>query len=238
MKKIKQTQPGLLPASTKMPLDCRADYRLRQMGVGVLSAAELLTIVMGKGTTTPEQYRRANHTLAQTETLVGLSQMTVDELMTAALLTETEAVRIKAAIELGRRAMVTLPAERMQVRSPADVANLLMTEMMVLEREELRVVLLDTKNYILKVETVYRGNVNTAVIRVAELLQPAIRYNAPSMIMVHNHPSGDPSPSPEDLRCTELVQEAAKLMDIALLDHLIIGRSRFVSLKERGLGFR
>jgi DNA repair protein RadC len=97
---------------------------------------------------------------------------------------------------------------------------------------------LDTKNYIIRIVTVYKGNVNTAIVRVGELFRDAIRHNAASIIVVHNHPSGDPTPSPEDVRVTEMVVEAGKLNDIAVLDHLIFARNRYVSLKDRGLGFR
>lgn len=124
-----------------------------------------------------------------------------------------------------------------QVRSPADVANMVMLEMGLLDHEELRVVALDTKNWVVDVATVYKGSVNTAVVRIAELLRLPVALQCCAMIMLHNHPSGDPSPSPEDVRITELVRQSATLLNIDLLDHLIIGRNRYVSLKERGLGF-
>ena len=125
----------------------------------------------------------------------------------------------------------------MQVRMPTDVANLMMTEMGLLEREELRVVSLDTKNYVAGIDTLYQGSVNTITVRVAEVLRMPITHNATAMILLHNHPTGDPTPSPEDVRLTELVVDTARQMDIELLDHLVVGRNRFVSLKERGLGF-
>ena len=132
--------------------------------------------------------------------------------------------------------MATAPHERPQVRSPADVANLLMLEMGLLEQEHLRAVLLDTKNVVLRVANVYAGNLNTAVVRVGEVFREAIRANCASIIVVHNHPSGDPTPSPEDVRVTEQLVEAGRLLDIDVLDHLVIGRNRYVSLKERGSG--
>lgn len=123
------------------------------------------------------------------------------------------------------------------MRSPADIANLLMLEMGLLQQEHLRAVLLDTKNQILRVATIYEGSLNTAVVRVGEVFRPAIQANCASVIIVHNHPSGDPTPSPEDVRVTELLVEAGKLLDIEVLDHVVIGRNSFVSLKERRLGF-
>ena len=114
----------------------------------------------------------------------------------------------------------------------------LMAEMSFLEQEHLRVMLLNTKNQVLGISQVYIGNVNTSVVRAAEVFRPAIRQNCPSIIVVHNHPSGDPTPSPEDVAVTQQLVEAGKLLDIEMLDHIVIGSgNRFVSLKERGLGF-
>jgi DNA repair protein RadC len=124
------------------------------------------------------------------------------------------------------------------VRSPIDIANLLMLEMSLLEREELRVIVLDTKNVVKTIETLYQGSVNSAVVRVAEVFRSAIMYNGVSVVLAHNHPSGDPTPSPEDVRVTELIYETGQRLDIDVLDHLVIGGNRFVSLKERGLGFK
>ena len=112
-----------------------------------------------------------------------------------------------------------------------------MAEMSLLEQEHLRVVLLDTRNFVQRIVTVYIGSLNSAVVRVGELFRPAVKDNAAALIIAHNHPSGDPSPSPEDIRVTREVVKAGQLLDIQILDHIIIGRGRFVSLKERGLGF-
>ncbi len=145
--------------------------------------------------------------------------------------------QLKAALELGRRMLIQSPDERPQVRSPADAANLVMSEMALLEQENLRVMLLDTKNRVLDTPTIYVGSLNTSLIRVGELFREAIRANCASLIVLHNHPSGDPTPSPEDVAVTRQIVEAGKLLDVEVLDHLIIGQQRFVSLKERGLGF-
>jgi DNA repair protein RadC len=135
-------------------------------------------------------------------------------------------------------AIVESPQDRPRIGSPADAANLVLAEMGLLEQEQLRLMLLDTKNHVLKVPTVYVGNLNTSLIRVGELFRHALRTNnCAGMIVVHNHPSGDPTPSPEDIRVTERIVEAGELMNVEIMDHLIIGRRRFVSLKERRLGF-
>jgi DNA repair protein RadC len=148
-----------------------------------------------------------------------------------------KAVEVKASLEIGRRLMTASPEERPRVTSPGDAANLLMSEMMFLEQEHLRLILLDTRNRVISTPTIYVGSLNTSVVRIGELFRAAIRDNAAAFIVVHNHPSGDPSPSPEDVNVTRQIVQAGRLLDIELLDHVIIGRQRYVSLKERGLGF-
>jgi DNA repair protein RadC len=144
-----------------------------------------------------------------------------------------------AALELGRRFVSLAPEERMVISSPKDVANLVMAEMAAFDQEHLRVVLLNTKNEVLSIQEIYIGNVNSSVVRPGEVLRPAVRDNAPSVIVVHNHPSGDPTPSPEDIAITRDLLAAGKLMGIELLDHLVVGSgNRYVSLNEKGLGFR
>ena len=113
----------------------------------------------------------------------------------------------------------------------------MLAEMSLLEQEHLRLVLLDTKNYVLGIPTVYVGSLNTTMIRIGELFRYALKENCAAVIVAHNHPSGDPSPSPQDCIVNKKIVEAGKLLDIEVLDHIIIGRGRFVSLKERGLGF-
>jgi DNA repair protein RadC len=126
--------------------------------------------------------------------------------------------------------------DRLQIRSPADAALLLLGEMGALDQEQLRVVLLDTRNRVMSVETVYVGSLNAAIVRPAEVFREAVRRNACSVIVAHNHPSGDPSPSPEDIATTRTIIAAGQLLDIETLDHLVIGQG-WVSLKERGLAF-
>ena len=117
------------------------------------------------------------------------------------------------------------------------MADRLILQMGRLEREELRVVMLDTKNHVLRVATVYQGNVSSSLVRVGELFRDAVRLNAAGVILVHNHPSGDPSPSPDDLHLTAEALAAGRLLDIQLLDHLVIGHDAYVSLRDRGVAF-
>ena len=127
--------------------------------------------------------------------------------------------------------------QRIQIKTPTDAAALAMVQMSHLDQEELRVIALDTKSRILAFSTVYRGSVNSALIRVGEVFKDALRLNATSIIALHNHPSGDPNPSPEDCLLTRQLVEAGKLLDIDCVDHLVIGHGKFVSMREKGLGF-
>ena len=133
--------------------------------------------------------------------------------------------------------MADWPSGRWTIRAPKDVADRLVLQMGRLEHEELRVVLLNTKNVVLRVVTVYQGNVSSSLVRVGELYRDAVRLNAAGAILVHNHPSGDPTPSPDDLHLTAEALAAGRLLDIDLLDHLVIGHDAFVSLRDRGVAF-
>jgi DNA repair protein RadC len=181
--------------------------------------------------------RLAERFLAQFGGLSGLAIASLTELQEVKGIGLAKAVETKAALELGRRLLANSPEHKPQVSSPADAANLLMSEMCLLEQEHLRLILLDTRNRVLSTPTVYVGSLNTSVVRVGELFRFAIRENAAAMIVAHNHPSGDPAPSSEDIKVTRQIVKAGKILDIEVLDHLVIGRQRYCSLKERSLGF-
>jgi DNA repair protein RadC len=215
----------------------RPRERLLQVGERALNTSELLAIALRTGIGGENVIRLAERLLAQFGGLPGLARASIEELTGVKGIGPAKAVEIKAALELGRRLLASTPEERPKVTTPADAANLLMSEMMFLEQEELRVVLLDTRNQVLASPTIYRGSLNTSVIRIGELFKAAIRSNAAAVIIAHNHPSGDPAPSPEDVNVTREIVKAGKLLNIDVLDHIIIGRQKFVSLKERGLGF-
>jgi DNA repair protein RadC len=215
----------------------RPRERLLQVGERALNTSELLAIGLRTGIGGENVVRLAERLLLQFGGLPGLARASIAELQMVKGIGPAKAIEIKAALELGRRLLASTPEERPKVTAPADAANLLMSEMAFLEQEHLRVVLLDTRNRVLATPTVYVGSLNTSVIRVGELFRSAIRDNAAAVIIAHNHPSGDPAPSPEDINVTRQLVKAGKLLDIDVLDHIIIGRQRFVSLKERGLGF-
>lgn len=126
---------------------------------------------------------------------------------------------------------------RWTVRAPSDIVDRLTLDMADLEQEQLRVIVLDTKNHVVRVVTVYQGNVNSAQVRIGELFRDAVRLCAPHVIIVHNHPSGDPTPSPDDLHLTSEAIAAGRLLDISVLDHIVIGRDGWVSLRDRGIQF-
>jgi DNA repair protein RadC len=225
------------PMIRDMPVGERPRERLIHYGAQALSNAELIAIILRTGVGGENVLRISERMLAEHDGLPGLSRATVTEIQGVHGVGPAKAVQLKAALELGRRLLASGPEERPRVTSPSDAANLLMSDMMFLEQEHLRLILLDTRSGVLATPTVYIGSLNTSVIRIGELFRRALKENAAAMIVAHNHPSGDPTPSPEDVQVTRRLVEAGQLLDLSVLDHIVIGRQRFVSLKERGLGF-
>lgn len=237
---METTQPGSVPYQPRicdMPEAERPRERLTHVGPQALATSELLAILLRTGSGSESSLRLAERILNHFQGLSGLGRAALDELIKIHGVGPAKASEILASIELGRRLSVATPAERVRINSPADAAGLVQYEMSLLEQEHLRVILLDTRNQVKRIETIYVGSLNSAMVRIGELFRPAIRYNAAAVIVVHNHPSGDPSPSSEDVRVTREIVRAGRLLDISVLDHLVIGRGRYVSLKERGLGF-
>jgi DNA repair protein RadC len=221
----------------EVPPSERPRERLALRGVGGLTSAELIGLLWGSGTRGRSAVDLAADTLARHDGLTGLARTTEHELATIPGIGPAKAAQLVAAFELGRRLLADWPAARWTIRAPADVADRLILQMGQLEREELRVVILDTKNHVHRVVTVYQGNLGASLVRVGELFRDAVRLNAAAVILVHNHPSGDPTPSPDDLHLTAEALAAGRLLDIALLDHLVIGHDAYVSLRDRGVAF-
>jgi DNA repair protein RadC len=215
----------------------RPRERLRQRGAAGLSNAELVALLWGTGGAGRSVVELASDAVALTGGLSGLAAASTMELEALPGVGAARAAQLAAAFELGRRLLADWPSGRFSIRGPHDVADRLVLQMGRLEREELRVVLLNTKNVVLAMPTVYQGNVSTALVRVAELFRDAVRQHAAGLILVHNHPSGDPSPSPDDLHLTSESIAAGRLLDVPVLDHLIIGHDAYVSLRDRGIGF-
>lgn len=219
----------------ELPLRERPRERLKECGVAALSNSELLAIILRTGTAAENVLGLANRLLSKFGGLVGIARASFGELCTLQGVGQAKAAQLKAALELGRRLSATQPEDKTVVRSPQDVANLLMADMALLDQEHLKVVLLTSKNQVISVCETYKGSVNTSIIRPSELFREAVRENCPAIIVVHNHPSGDPDPSQEDIATTEQIVKAGKILDIEVLDHVILGRQRYVSLKERGV---
>ena len=215
----------------------RPRERLARLGAQSLANAELIAILLRVGVPGENAVQVGQRLLQHFGGLSGLHRADFQEVCAQHGLGAAKASQIKAAIELGRRLALESPEERPSIHSPQDAADLLMYEMGALEQEHLRVLLLDTRNRVLHIEEVYQGSLNSSQVRVGELFKAAIRRNAAAIIVAHNHPSGDPSPSPDDIAITRAIVQAGKLLDVDVLDHVVIGRGRFVSLKERGLGF-
>lgn len=215
----------------------RPRERLARFGPQAQSNAELIAILLRVGVEGENAVQVGQRLLNKYGGIRGLHRADYAMLLDEHGLAEAKASTLKAAIELGRRLTLEAPEERPSINSPKDVADLVQYEMQALEKEHLRVILLDTRNHVLEILEVYRGSLNASVVRVSEIFTPAVRRNAASVLVVHNHPSGDPSPSPEDVAITQRLVQAGKLMEIEVLDHIIIGQGRYVSMKERGLGF-
>ncbi len=213
----------------------RPRERLEQLGPQSLSTAELLAILLRVGMPGENAVQLARRLLRQFEGLPGLQRASFAELKAQRGIGTAKAAQIKAALELGRRLQLAQRGERPRISSPDDAAALLLYEMSALPQEHLRVLLLDTRNQVIKIHDVVRGSVNAAQVRIAEIFRQAVLTNATAIILAHNHPSGDPTPSADDIALTRQAQEAGRLLDIQVLDHLIIGDNRFVSLKARGL---
>ena len=233
-----QGRASYQPTIREIPAQERPRERLREHGPRYLNNAELVAILLRTGIAGENAINLATRVLAEFEGLGGLARVGYAELHGQRGLSDAKTCEILAALELGRRIASLAPEERAQISCPQDAANLVAAEMALFAQEHLVVLLLNTRNMVVARRTIYIGTVNSSAVRPAEVLRPAVRENAPSIIVVHNHPSGDPTPSAEDVAVTRDLVAAGKLMDIELLDHLIIGQGgRFTSLKEKGLGF-
>jgi DNA repair protein RadC len=222
---------------TDLATEERPRERLLHLGPQALAASELLAILLRVGVLGENAVQVGQRLLKNFGGISGLQRAPMEELCNQRGIGKAKAAQIKAAIELGRRLKLESPDERPAINSPADAAALVLYEMSALEQEHLRVILLDTRNRVLEIVEIYKGSVNSSQIHVGEIFKAAIRRNAPALIVVHNHPSGDPTPSPDDAAVTRAIVQAGKLLDVDVLDHMVIGQGRWVSLKERGLGF-
>lgn len=220
----------------EMPDHERPRERLRDYGPEALSDAELLAILLRVGVSGINVVQLSQCLLIEHGGWRGLQSASFQHLQKWHGMGEAKTAQLKAALEIGRRLAMLGFDERFQIRSPSDVAKFMQIEMSHLDQEHLKVICIDTKNRVIKVHSVYVGTLNSAGLRVGEVFKEAIKLNSAAIIICHNHPSGDPTPSSEDVLVTRQIIEAGRLLDIDVLDHLVIGQGRYVSLRERGLG--
>jgi DNA repair protein RadC len=222
------------PMLRDMPVSDRPRERMMQVGPGALSNAELLALLLRTGSAEESVMSLACRVLNQCDGLRGLKSASFEELTAIKGIGPAKALLIMAGLELGKRMSSSLPLERIIVRSPKDVAGVMMEELRYHTQEHFVCLYLNTKNHIIGRETIFIGSLNSSIVHPREVYKEAIRRSSASVICLHNHPSGDPAPSREDIEVTRRLQEAGRILGIELLDHIIIGDGQFYSLKEKG----
>lgn len=216
------------------PQNERPRERFVQNGPQSLSNHELLALLLGTGSREESVLQLANRMLAQFEGLRLLKDATLEELTQIKGIGMAKAINVLAAVEVGRRIASHTLDERYVIRSPEDGAKYLMNEMRFLTQEHFVCLYLNTKNQVIHKQTIFIGSLNASIVHPREVFKEAVRRSAASVICLHNHPSGDPTPSREDIEVTKRLAESGKIVGIELLDHLIIGENKYVSLKEKG----
>ncbi|WP_126427947.1 RadC family protein [Brevibacillus marinus] len=217
-----------------VPLYERPRERLLRQGTAPLSDAELLAILLRTGYRRETCYELAQRLLSAFGSLHGIAQASHQELLKIKGIGPVKAVELHAAFELGRRLAKSDRKEGQPIRMPRDAAELLMPEMRHLTQEHFVCLFLNTKNQVIGKHTVFVGSLDAAIVHPREIFREAIRRSSASVICLHNHPSGDPTPSREDITVTRTLRDVGELIGITLLDHVIIGDGCFVSLKEQG----
>ena len=222
---------------TDLAAEERPREKLAQLGAEKLEKAELMAILLRVGVEGMSAIQLGQHILDKMGGLLGIQKASVDDLCAVNGIGPAKAAQIKAAIELGRRLALDSPQNQETISTPGQAADLVRYEMQALPQEQLWVILLDIRNHKIDINRLYKGSVSTSQVRIGELFALAVQKKAASIIIVHNHPSGDPTPSAEDVALTRGAVQAGKLLDVEVLDHIVIGSGTFVSLKEKGLGF-
>lgn len=218
-----------------LPEELLPRERLCQLGPEALSNSEVLAILLRTGLKGENVLSLAERILASVGGISGLGKLTVHELAQIHGLGRAKSAGVKAALELGRRSVSVDPLSRPVVNSPQDVAHIVMEEMRYLDREHFRVISLSTKNHVLGISSVSVGSLNSSLVHPRECFKEAIRRNSNAIILLHNHPSGDPAPSQEDIKVTRRLAEGGKILGIEVIDHVIIGDNRYISMKEQGI---
>ncbi len=218
-----------------VPLEERPRERMLQYGPATLNHSELLAILLRTGTVSESAVYLAQRVLKEVGGLRNLVSFSLDELMKIKGIGAAKAMQIKAGLELGKRVSKASFGERMVIRSPEDVSLFMMEELRYEVKEKFVVIFLNTKNHVIGHEVLSVGTLNSTVVHPREVFRAAIQRSCSAIICVHNHPSGDPTPSREDVEMTQRLHEAGSIVGIDVLDHVIIGDQTFVSLKEQGM---
>ncbi|MEI8199290.1 MAG: DNA repair protein RadC [Eubacteriales bacterium] len=222
----------------ELPLSSRPYERLEESGEKSLSDAELIAILIKNGSAGSSSLELAQKILMMDSRGEGLSflrDLSIEELRGCKGLGRVKAITLKAAMEMGRRSMRIDPFwKNMQIGGPKDAITIFENEMTHLKKEEVHTLLLDTRHRVIRHVTISSGGLASAGIYPRELLREAIKANAAAFVLAHNHPSGDPKPSPDDIATTKALQKAADLIGIELVDHIVVGHGSSVSLKELG----
>lgn len=217
-----------------LPHEERPRERMMRLGAGALSHAELLAILLRTGSRRESAVHLAQRVLHDCGGLRRFAERNWDELTHISGIGPAKALELKASLELGRRVARSRLPEAIVVSCPQDAADILMEEMRHLREEHFVVLFLSTKNHVIGRETISIGTLNASLVHPREVFRAAIRRNSASILCAHNHPSGDPTPSQEDVQLTRRLRDAGELVGIELLDHIVIGDQRFISLKESG----
>jgi DNA repair protein RadC len=219
----------------ELPTDERPRERLVKYGADALSNAELLAIILRVGTQEYSAIGMAEHMLGRFNGLKGIATAGIEDLSTVKGLGTAKAAQIQAMVELGKRLAASVGPSRPTIRSPQDAADILMPELRDEPQEHFHALFLNTKNEVLRTRTITIGSLDASLITPRELFREAISSNSASVIIAHNHPSGDPTPSKEDVNVSKRLMQAGEMIGIEVLDHIVIGDGRWISIKERGL---
>ncbi len=232
----RQPRPGYGVRIREIDASRRPRERLARHGAPSLTDHELLALILRSGSSQGSALELAQALLARFTSLRGLADATIDELTTVHGVGLAKAAEVKAALELARRLQIEAAGERPAIENPADAARVLAGHLNDASDERLVVVLLDARHRVLRVRQVAQGAVNAVNARMADLFQEAVRIGCTALLLAHNHPSGDPTPSPQDVALTRRASEAGNLLGIKVLDHIVVARGAggFVSLRESG----
>ncbi|WP_335743581.1 RadC family protein [Salicibibacter kimchii] len=218
-----------------LPLQEMPRERLVQEGADYLSNQELLAILLRTGTTNETVLQLANRVLSEFEGIMMLKEASLEELQAIKGIGQVKAIELRAALELGKRIHTMQQRERYSIKTPEDASDYVMEEMRFLTQEHFVAIYLNTKNQVLHKKTLFIGSLNASIVHPREVFKEALRRSAASIVCLHNHPSGDPSPSKEDREVTKRLVDCGKVLGVEVLDHIIIGDRRYTSLREHGI---